>query len=1046
MAKRQVRKYVFVPGGPGVGHTGGTNTSGYIIVEGKQDLYKLLLITNVTRGTILYNFADSANTGATVTFKPGGIKTSTSDTSVVTYNDIPIGSGTVGTAQIQNTPGSGETYIYVTGVDTSTHDAADKLSIFVEESFSYVKPWNDFGTDAIERARVALPTSQIDADFEYGLQATKWQGFELCNQYPSVYEIPGGDLTLASQGVTSSMADPSIITVYSNSHGLAVNDPFTVQGLDPNALGFTRAQGSSVVFSANTNAFSFYAKGNVAPLSSGSYVANASILSPRTLVRKGGFYSSADLPASQFSSNGGSPSSITIHFSSPHGFVPGMPLIIGGDPTFNGGQFTNLVGSYYANSIPTAYQVEFTARGSVTTGGNVAPNSGTNKLKVYTRNDGFFTHRPGDGGVLMGTASPTHGASTTRQSKKYFRYQSGKGLLYTTGVLFAPNYDITAITVTNYPAQLSGIAILRITTSVPHGCQIGAVIRVTGCIDSTTSAGFNAQYTVTGIVSDVQLDVLATNDVTGTAADISQVPKLYMYQWHGSCIRTGPHDDANGMFFEYDGKYFNVVRRTSTLQLAGTVTFTSGSNTLTGVNTLWDRQLKIGDRVVIKGMVHKVNFVTSATSISVTPDFRGAATSSGNYMWKVQETRTQQPNFNFDTADGNGPSGYKMDPNHLQMVGIQFTWYGAGFMDYMVRGVDGNFIILHRYKQNNINVTASMRSANLPVRYEINNEASNGVVALRTSGGISPTDTSCAVSDVTFFPDTGFIYMNYELIRYGSINRNDTPYPRLVSLTRTAGANVFIGGSYRTIFGRPDPTTHGAGSGIELVSLTASPNMSHWGSSYIMDGGFDFDRGYAFSYTLAPTTVTSVLTARFGIRLAPSASNGLVGDLGVRELLNRAQLLLQNIDVTTGNTSVTDGVRTAYSASAVIEANAAILVQGILNPSNYNETSESWIPLNATAYGNQPSFTQVAITPTFTSGVAATGGEKIFEFLSSPGQLNQLDLTGIKELTQSAVGGRGTFPNGSDSLYINVVLAPAATGTRIMGNVTTTLRWNEAQA
>jgi hypothetical protein len=157
-------------------------------------------------------------------------------------------------------------------------------------------------------------------------------------------------------------------------------------------------------------------------------------------------------------------------------------------------------------------------------------------------------------------------------------------------------------------------------------------------------------------------------------------------------------------------------------------------------------------------------------------------------------------------------------------------------------------------------------------------------------------------------------------------------------------------------------------------------------------------------------------------------------------------LLLQNIDVTTGNCSVTDTVRTAYSATAVIEANAAILVQGILNPGNYSEASESWTPLNSSSYGNQPSFTQVAVTPTFTSGVAASGGEKIFEFLSSAGQLNQLDLSGIKELTQSAVGGRGTFPNGPDSLYINVVLAPAATGTRIMGNVSATLRWNEAQA
>jgi hypothetical protein len=1041
MSKKQVKKYIYVPGGPGTGHTGGSGTSGYIVVEGKQDLYKLLLITNVTRGTILYNFADTLNTGATTTFTPGGIKTSSSDSSVVTYDDIPIGSLTVGSAQIQNTSGSGETRIYITSIDTTSHDPADQLSIFVEEQYQMVRTWGDFGTDAIERTRVANPQSQIDADFEYGLQATKWQGFELVNQYPSVYEATGSELTVTN--VTSSNQSPSIITVYSVSHGLNINDPFTLQGADVNATGFTRAQGSSIVFSANSDAFSFYAKGQVTPLAG---TANATILSPRTLIRKGGFYSGADLPAIQFSSNGASPvSSITIHFDSSHGFTPGMPIVIGGDPAFNSGQFQNLVGSYYANSIPSAYQVEFSARGQVVTSGNVAPNSGTNKLKVYTRNDGFFLHRPGDGGVLMGTASAAHGASATRQSKKYFRYQSGKGLLYTTGVLFAPNYDITSISVTNFPQQSAGSAILRITTNVPHGCQIGAVIRVTGCVDSTTSSGFNAQYTVTGIVSDVALDVLATNNVTGTAADVASVPKLYMYQWHGACIRTGPHDDANGIFYEYDGQFFNAVKRTSTLQLAGTATFTAGSNEIIGVNTLWASQLKIGDRVVIKGMVHKVNYITSTTQISVTPDFRGASTTSGNYMWKVQEVRVKQSDFNYDPADGTGPSGYKMDPNHMQMIGIQFTWYGAGFMDFMVRGPDGNFIILHRMKQNNINVTASMRSANLPIRYEVANEASNGVVQLKTTGGLTTSSTSCAVSDVTFLPDSGFIYMNYELMSYSSINRNDTPYPILNGLTRCAGANVFIGGTYRTIHGVASPIAHGPGSGIELVSLTASPNISHWGSSYIMDGGFDLDRGYAFSYTIQPAPITNTLTSKFGIRLAPSASNGLTGDLGIKELLNRAQLLLQNIDVTVGNSAVMESVRTAYSSSAVIEANSAILVQGILNPSNYNEGSETWTPLNSVGYGAQPSFTQIAAGPTFTANTCATGGEKIFEFLASPGQLNQLDLSGIKELTQSAVGGRGTFPNGSDSLYINMSLYPSS-GTRIMGNVGLTLRWNEAQA
>jgi hypothetical protein len=223
--------------------------------------------------------------------------------------------------------------------------------------------------------------------------------------------------------------------------------------------------------------------------------------------------------------------------------------------------------------------------------------------------------------------------------------------------------------------------------------------------------------------------------------------------------------------------------------------------------------------------------------------------------------------------------------------------------------------------------------------------------------------------------------------------------------------------------------------------------MSHWGSSYIIDGGFDLDRGYAFSYTTSGITVGSNTTAAFGLRLAPSASSGTVGDLGVRELLNRAQLLLESIDVVAPD---------VQAGSAV--ANASIVVTGVINPSNYYD-SATWTSLNSEAFGNQPSFTQVKTAPSFTGGYTAAGsqievsgwgqralpGERIFEFVVSPGERAGLDLGMIKELTQSAVGGTGTFPNGSDTLFINVGLV-GTTGNSVVGNVSITLRWGEAQA
>ena len=1025
MAKKQIKKYTFTPGAAGAGR---------VVVEGKWDLNSLLLITNVTRGVILYNFADTINTGASVVFRPGGIPSTPGDTSVVTYGKDLFGAD--GTAIIQNAiSGIGDTYITFTTVDTSLFSANDEISIFVEEKYQLVRPWGDFGTDAIERQRTSNPQSMIDADFEYGLQGTKWQSVELVNQYPSIYEQAGLDLTVFS--IVTNNADPSLITcnTFPQVHGLVVNDPFTVQQLDVGVPGFSRAQGSSLAYSVTDYEFTYYAKGEVGT-SNGQ-----SIVSPRTQVRRGGFYSGAELPITNLVSDGANPSLITVTLGSPHGFTPGMPLIFGANSTISGGVYSELPGSYYANGIISSTTVDFFARGAVAAGTYVPDD--TNQIKGYIRPDGFFIHRPGDGGILLGTNSATHGATAVRQSKKYFRYQSGKGFLYTTGVLFAPNYDIVSMVAVNASVLGAGIAKVRITCSVPHGLQPASVVRVTGI----ATEGYNGQYTVESVDDDLTIMVTAIDDLASATGDVSAVPKLYIFQWHGSCIRTGPHDDSNGMFFEYDGKYFNVVKRTSTLQLAGTATFTPNSNLISGVGTKWSAQLKIGDRIVIKGMVHKVNFVNSDTSISVSPYFRGVATTSGNYVWKVEETRIDQPNFNTDTADGTGASGYRMDPNHMQMVGIQFSWYGAGFMDFMVRGHDANFIILHRMKQNNVNTTASMRSANLPVRYEVKNEASNGVVALKTAGIVSSSTTdNIAISDATFFPPSGLVYIDYELIRYDAINTSSPPWPLLTGLTRAATANVYVGGSYRQFYGAP-ATTHSFGAGVELVSLTATPNMSHWGSSYIIDGGFDLDRGYAFSYTASGITVGGNVTAAFGLRLAPSASSGTVGDLGVRELLNRAQLLLESIDVVAPDVAAGSSV-----------ANASIVVTGVLNPSNYYDGA-TWTSLNSETLGNQPSFTQIKTAPSFTGGYNASGsqievsgwgqkalpGERIFEFVISPGERAGLDLSMIKELTQSAVGGTGTFPNGSDTLFINVGLL-GSTGNATVGNVSITLRWGEAQA
>ena len=848
-----------------------------------------------------------------------------------------------------------------------------------------------------------------------------------------------------------------MITGYSVAHGLNPGDPITVSQLNLAVNGFGKAEGASLIFAANTNFFTYFAKGQVGSID------GTNLTTTRTQARKGGFYSGADLPVTTISTDGNSPSTITVTFATAHGFVPGMPILVA-NTVIPAPDSTHLYlsGPYYANSIANANTITFSARGLISPGGSGFNGSGVTGnwgnlmlanpygIKIYSRPDGFFTHRPGDGGVILGTASPIHGAGATRQSKKYFRYQSGKGFLYTTGVLFAPNYDIVAIGT----SSLSLPSTITAVTSVPHGLQAGAKVRVSG----VATIGYDGLYTVKTTVDEytITMDGIQSvypgpnNSLNGV---VGNVPKLFMYQWHGSCIRTGPHDDANGMFFEYDGLYFNVIKRSSNLQLAGTMTYTPNSNRVLGEldrngnpSTLFTTQLKIGDKVIIKGMVHRVSAVVSDSEIAVAPDFRGINASSGNLMFKVIEQRASQPNFNRDTVLGDGsannPSGYLMDPNKMQMVGIQFTWYGAGFMDYMVRGFDGNFIILHRFKQNNLNNTSSMRSANLPVRYQVLNEAGQGVtdVSPLHEGGLAISDTQLQVTDASFYPDSGYIMVENEIIKY---NGRDTSqgigYHILNNLTRGTSYSTFVGGVQKTFYGTA-AAGHSVRTGVELISQTATPTMSHWGSSYIIDGGFDFDRGYQFTYTVTNANITSAGNTVMGLRLSPSASNSITGDLGTQELLNRAQILLNSISLTCSDQ------RTG--------GNVAVLVTGYLNPSNYSESGQTWNSLNNTTYGNEPSFSQVTNTPVFTSGTIATPGEKLFEFVYDIRSQDTKDLTSVKELSQSGIGGRGTFPNGSDSLYVTLTALPGAvtgvtgstTAYTFVSNVHVTIQWSEAQA
>ncbi len=690
----------------------------------------------------------------------------------------------------------------------------------------------------------------------------------------------------------------------------------------------SNAEGVSLVNFAETNNFSFYPRRNT------SLAVGYPLNQTDSTVRQAFAYTGADFDVISMASDGGNPSIITVTTTFAHGLVPGTPII---SVLSSGSNQSYAEGSFIVTAVPSTTTFQYTAKAGAIV---VSPVVG----QINIRSNASFLPRPFDGGVIIGPGSPTRGASAVRQTKKYFRYQSGKGLLFTSGTMLQPTLDVQAISA----AATSIGSAITITTDLEHGLNAGAVITLSG----VTTSGYNQLgYVVTAITSDTSFTVNAIALLGSVTPTLGQGPRINITGWHGASIRAGMFDDQNGMFWEHDGQSLNTVLRTSTNQLAGFVSVGVGSNLVTGDGTCrFQDQINTGDLVTIKGMSHYVTSILNNNRMTVTPPFRGVTNQTRVKMCLRTELRVRQNSFNIDKIDGTGQSGYTIDSSKMQMLGIEYSWYGAGYVTWMVRGQDGRFIHAHRRPNNNLNNEAFMRSGNLPARYEAINETPNSSL----NGAIDASVTTITLVDATDYPAASvtypvFVMIDSEVIKYSGKSGNN-----LTGCTRAATFVQWQEGQSRS-YTSSAAASHATNTGVILISNTCTPLVNHWGSAIIMDGNFDGDEGYSFQFNRTNYGLPALVGAQqvaFCMRLSPSVSNGVIGDLGVKDLINRAQLTLVNLTV-----NITAG---------------RFLVAGILNPNNIDSANTLWAGLNNAGGGFQPSFTQFSTAPVF-SGVS-TGG------------------------------------------------------------------------
>ena len=886
---------------------------------------------------------------------------------------------------------------------------------------------------------------------------------------------PAGSLYITAAGVfVAGNVTVPVIGVNANSHGVAsaVNgaSPFgqsaavagvaNVANAFISTLGLNNANVEGIFFNTINDAHyaAYYPK--VHPARDIGYMLNPPVTSNDIIVRKGGAFSGANINYASIVSNVGSPSTITITTVQPHGLYPGQII----QTQLFGAQNANThaSGIFAINSVPSTTQFTFVAKTGATISNALATVAAIGTQSQINGNimlypTSLVRHRPVDGGTNIGVNAPSFGYEVARQTKKYFRYQSGKGMMFTTGISMCPVF-----TVTNVAAAGTSVgSLITIVTELDHGLQIGANISLYGI----TTSGYNSFYRVNSVTAQNSFTILATSTLGATTPQYGTYPKFSVTNWHGGKIRVGMFDDQNGVFWEYDGQNVKVGRRSATREILGRVNIGTNQQMVAGDRfTRFRDQLDVGDQVVIRGQSHSVSQIIDQSTMYVTPPYRGVVNASDARLAVVDSLIVHQSNFNLDKLDGTGPSGYVLDKTKMQMVAIQYTWYGAGFIDWGLRATDGKMIWAHRVKNNNRNDEAFMRSGNLPARYKSANQTAYARLALPLAG----TETgNISLTDITGFPTANVTYPATVLIDQELINYTAGPFAangNICGLTRSAVVSSFNLGAVRSMSMGLNPQGTGAAHDVSatcrLFSITASPDLNHWGSAVILDGRFDIDRTYQFTYNLANCNVlgTTVQTL-FMMRLAPAITNAVTGELGSKDLINRAQLLLQNIFVNIADTAATLKPR--------------FLLQAVLNPTNI--LSANWQPLNTrfnqfgatpqTGGFNQPSFTQFVANaypagdkPTNLWGVNsiswdlsprgqhngqpyAQGGEQLFSIPVSATNSGFIDLKNVKEIGGAVLPGTGLYPNGNEIVAFNVVPAQGA-----QANVDIQITYIESQA
>jgi len=685
------------------------------------------------------------------------------------------------------------------------------------------------------------------------------------------------------------------------------------------------------------------------------------------------------------------------------------------------------------------------------------------RSKLLVRADGFALHRPYDGGVeLIPSTNPD--SKMIRQTRKYFRYQSGKGIQVSFAVNFKPTVDIESLTRAD--------SVATITTRDPHRINITDSSDNVNIVIKNANNGndyWNGNHRVIS-ASDYSFNV----KLDGVPSDqfATGRPEYYVDNWNNCSLRCGLFDDQNGLFYEFNGSELLCCIRSATKQISGTSSVQFKSGAVFGTNTKFTQQLTVGESIVIKGQTYIITRIPSDVQLNILPSYRGTA-AENVIITKITDRKVSQTEWNLDKCDGTGKSGFRLDLSKIQMAYIDYSWYGAGKVRFGFKDQHGVVKYVHEFVHGNFETEAYMRSGNMPARYELANKGAPTYVPALAHWGTS------VIMDGRFDDDKAYVFTANSLTT--TLLNQDADSSGDVTVTVTARAedndryNTLIGRQYRKIgyaleLSSTSPTFNSFAAGMSISgphlaegTELANPDdpdvfpqqpyipsiESYEGDNndnprtsskairdlLVINQRITAENQAEGQYSVTISTGSATNTNNdaslasitkdipvISIRLAPSVDTNTPGSLGEREIINRMQLILNEVDILT-----THGLE------------VELRLNGQLN-------SNQW------ARVENPSLSQLIYHG---SSDTISGGTVVFSFNAqgSTGSdrtavLTAKSLGEVATLGNSILGGDGTFPDGPDILTVVAKLKEDPSTVTVANplSVQGRISWSESQA